>query len=53
MACCRSARIKDSGFYVQAAFFPIKQKLEMYGITSQIYGDETQASATARSTASA
>ncbi len=32
--------IKDTGFYVQAAFFPIKQKLEVYGITSQIYGDE-------------
>jgi hypothetical protein len=34
------AEIKDSGFYVQAAFFPIKQKLELYGITSQIYGDD-------------
>ena len=32
--------IKDNGFYVQAAFFPIPQKLELYGITSQIYGDE-------------
>jgi hypothetical protein len=32
--------VKDSGFYVQAAFFPIKQKLELYGITSQIYGDD-------------
>ncbi len=32
--------VKDSGFYVQAAFFPIKQKLEVYGITSQIYGDD-------------
>jgi hypothetical protein len=32
--------VKDNGFYVQAAFFPIKQKLEVYGITSQIYGDE-------------
>jgi len=32
--------IKDTGFYVQAAFFPVKQKLELYGITSQIYGDD-------------
>jgi len=32
--------VKDNGFYVQASFFPIKQKLELYGITSQIYGDE-------------
>jgi hypothetical protein len=32
--------IKDTGFYVQASFFPVKQKLELYGITSQIYGDE-------------
>jgi hypothetical protein len=32
--------INDSGFYVQASFFPIKQKLELYGITSQIYGDD-------------
>ena len=34
------AEIKDSGFYVQAAFFPIRQKLELYAITSQIYGDD-------------
>jgi hypothetical protein len=32
--------VKDNGFYVQAAFFPIRQKLEVYGITSQIYGDD-------------
>lgn len=32
--------IKDSGYYVQGSFFPIKQKLELYGITSQIYGDD-------------
>ncbi len=32
--------INDTGFYVQASFFPIKQKLELYGITSQIYGDD-------------
>jgi hypothetical protein len=33
-------QIKDTGFYVQAAFFPIKEKLEVYGVTSQIYGDD-------------
>ena len=33
-------RIEDEGFYVQAAFYPVKQKLELYGVTSQIYGDE-------------
>jgi len=32
--------IVDQGFYVQAAFFPIPKKLEIYGVTSQIYGDE-------------
>ena len=32
--------IKDTGFYAQGSFFPIKQKLEVYGVTSQIYGDE-------------
>ena len=32
--------IIDRGFYMQAAFFPIPQKLELYGITSQIYGDK-------------
>jgi hypothetical protein len=32
-------RIHDQGFYVQAAFFPIKKKLELYGVTSQIFGD--------------
>ena len=32
--------VKDNGFYVQAAFFPVKQKLELYAITSQIYGDD-------------
>lgn len=32
-------RIVDDGFYVQAAFFPIKKKLELYGATSWIYGD--------------
>jgi hypothetical protein len=32
--------ILDQGFYVQAAFFPVRQKLELYGATSQIFGDE-------------
>lgn len=32
-------RIHDHGFYVQAAFFPIRKKLELYGATSRIFGD--------------
>jgi hypothetical protein len=32
--------IFDHGFYLQGAFYPIKQKLEIYGATSQIYGDK-------------
>ena len=32
--------IVDDGFYVQGAFFPIKQKLELYGVTSWVFGDE-------------
>lgn len=32
---------KDTGFYVQGAFFPIPKKLEVYGATSQIYGDKS------------
>jgi hypothetical protein len=32
--------IKDHGYYVQAAFYPVRHKLELYGITSQIYGDD-------------
>jgi hypothetical protein len=32
--------IVDKGFYVQAAFFPVPKKLELYGATSQIYGDK-------------
>lgn len=31
--------IKDQGWYLQAAFYPIPRKLEVYGATSQIYGD--------------
>jgi len=33
--------IHDTGFYVQAAFFPVKKKLEVYTATSQIYGDKS------------
>lgn len=33
--------IHDAGFYVQAAFFPIKKRLELYSATSWIYGDKS------------
>jgi hypothetical protein len=33
--------VHDTGFYVQGAFYPIKKKLEVYGATSQIYGDKS------------
>ena len=33
--------IVDNGFYVQAAFFPIPKKLELYAVTSQIFGDSS------------
>ena len=33
--------IEDHGFYVQAAFYPIPRKLEVYAATSQIYGDDS------------
>jgi hypothetical protein len=33
-------KIVDQGFYVQGAFYPVRQKLELYGATSQIYGDK-------------
>jgi hypothetical protein len=32
--------IIDHGMYVQAAFYPVKQKLELYGATSWVFGDE-------------
>ncbi len=32
--------VVDRGFYVQAAFYAIPRKLELYGVTSQIYGDK-------------
>jgi hypothetical protein len=35
------AEIVDDGFYVQAAFYPIKQTLELYGVTSWVFGDDT------------
>ena len=31
--------IHDTGFYLQGSFYPIPKKLELYGATSQIYGD--------------
>ena len=30
----------DRGFFVQGAFYPVKKKLELYGATSQIFGDK-------------
>jgi hypothetical protein len=32
--------IVDKGFYVQAAFYPVKHKLELYGVTSWVFGDD-------------
>ncbi len=32
--------IVDRGFYVQAAFYPVRQKLELYGATSWVFGDK-------------
>jgi len=31
--------VLDHGFYLQAAFYPVKQKLQLYGATSWIFGD--------------
>lgn len=31
--------VHDTGFYVQAAFYPVPKRLELYGVTSQVYGD--------------
>jgi hypothetical protein len=33
------ASINDNGYYLQAAFFPVPKKIELYAATSQIYGD--------------
>ncbi len=32
--------IVDTGFYVQAAFYPVPKTIELYAATSQIYGDK-------------
>jgi hypothetical protein len=32
--------IVDRGFYVQAAFYPVPKKLELYGATSWVFGDK-------------
>jgi len=34
------SEIKDNGFYVQASFFAIPKRIELYVATSQIYGDD-------------
>lgn len=34
------ASIHDSGFYVQAGFYPWPKRVEVYGVTSQIFGDK-------------
>ena len=34
-------QIVDKGFYVQAAFYPVKRKLELYGATSWVFGDRS------------
>ena len=34
------ASVRDSGFYIQGSFFPVKHKLELYTGTSQIFGDK-------------
>ncbi len=35
-------QIEDQGFYVQAAFFPWRKKVELYTATSQIFGDREE-----------
>ncbi len=32
--------LHDHGFYVQGSFYPVKKKLELYGVTSRIFGDK-------------
>jgi hypothetical protein len=32
--------VLDRGFYVQGSFYPVPKKLELYGATSQIFGDK-------------
>ncbi len=36
-----TAEINDHGFYVQASFYPLPKVLEVYGATSQIFGDSS------------
>ena len=33
--------INDHGFYVQAAFYPLPKKIELYAATSQVFGDSS------------
>jgi hypothetical protein len=33
------ASIHDRGFYVQGSFYAVPKRLELYGVTSQIFGD--------------
>jgi hypothetical protein len=42
-----ASEIVDTGYYVQAAFYPIKQKLEVYGATSSVFGDKSAGYGTA------
>jgi hypothetical protein len=35
------SEIKDHGYYVQASFYPIPHKLEVYGATSQIFAEQS------------
>jgi hypothetical protein len=42
------ARLHDRGLYVQAAFFPIRKKLEVYGVISKIFGDKDAGFTTSR-----
>jgi hypothetical protein len=32
--------VLDRGFYIQGAFYPVPKKIELYGATSQIFGDK-------------
>ena len=34
--------INDNGFYLQASYFPVPKKIELYAVTSQIYGDSDE-----------
>ncbi|MDX2086269.1 MAG: hypothetical protein SFX73_00410 [Kofleriaceae bacterium] len=33
-------RLIDTGFYLQASFYPLKQKLQLYAVTSWVFGDK-------------